>query len=180
VEELEDMDEKAKKSLKNSSIHLYNNDKNITINRGVDFEQKRQKNVEKITESVDKSIAKLKKDHPSLDDKQITIVKQKLLGNYMYDLYNNDGTVKEDAGSKVALSLFANETINEMKSAFEKIFKQDVNKAVSKERENATLHLNDKVKVQSSDIEKESVMKKELERRTKHLKENNLFINKNK
>lgn len=126
---LEEMDEKALNIIKNSTLKLYEKDHKEFISGAEKFSKQQKEQGKKITDSIERSIENLKKQYPTIKQDKLEKVRESMLSGYTQQLFDNDGTYKEEAASKIAMAEFGKETIDTMQQQWQKLSTTEKKKA---------------------------------------------------
>ena len=147
-DDFDDMDEKAKAALINSSKKLFNADAQMIKSQYQSRQQSQNEYAEKVVASVEKSMSVLKKEFPNLTHSQLKEIETRLYENPVADLINKDGVYKESAGSSLAWMLYGKQTneqiISEMQNKIYKEIDDKVKQRTSEELELMAQHKGDK------------------------------------
>lgn len=123
----DDADAEIKKLAKHSE-RLYINDKKSLDTKRADYIREEKARVVRIKESANSSVENLKKEFPSFKPSDLQKIKKVLVdGTADSIIYNNDGSVKEQAAKKLALALFGDSILEREKGKATNKGKTDAN-----------------------------------------------------
>lgn len=134
-EEWEELDEETQADKAEIAKSKFNEGRQKIVNANVNFQVQQNKKRENINTSIERSIKKLNdefKDFGGLRENQIEEVKVMMSGGFLNELYEPDGSYKEDAATKIALATYGKKTIKTMGEMFDKMVSQTSEKSYNK------------------------------------------------
>lgn len=165
-EDYDDMDAKAQTALINASRRSFNADKNAHNLAVQTAERTKNEYSQRVINSVEKAMEKLKKDFPNLTQGEIREIETRLYQDPTYDFIDsNTRTYREDAASKMAWQLYGPKTmksvVDGMQSEINKKIEEGIKQRTSEELELIASQRGDTVKklADTKDPAKEEIAK---------------------
>jgi hypothetical protein len=186
-EDWDALDEKGKNAFIMASKNAYNKERtdwqstiktNTEVIRG-----KLDKRADAIKNSIEESIAELKKNYPNLTEQQVTEVRTTMYRSPLNNIVQKDGTFTKEAATKLAFANYGPQTLTQAIEEVEKKWKAEIEKTRKevggKKLEVQVQAANDKVP--ASDTRKTDNAQDKIKQQIKNISSNpgQMFVNKN-